>query len=370
MLEKRHQIILIVLAITLAIGVFYAAAPSIPVITQYCGSGPNALINNLAPNGNFWYCTSADPLITTEWADYIPVMMLALIFSYSVAAVIFMFGVAFRNDRLRTFGIGEIYESFATALIVIMFGFIAAVIFGLLPSITVGAINPYDTALSYIGTTLNTTYSTASSLFYVGAVDYAYTTFTIGGQIGPEPIPNVFEVINLAFYNLFFWPAFSILVFLVEAMLSLYTQFYMIVFFMYAAIPVFLIPGVLFRALIPTRNLGGMMMAMAIGFYFIMPMLFSVAYYFTSTNIVTQLSQTDNILNQYTNDQNSLMQAASPSSPLVLTLTQAQSSVGPYWLSVLFFPALILAMTYMVIAQLAEILGGYGKTSSKLRSLV
>ena len=362
--KPSYKLAAAAIILTLAIGI--AHSQSFPILTQYCGSGSTAVVNNLAP----WYCTNTDPIITKEWMKFSPIMLIAVTLSYTIAAAIFMFGVALRNDRLRTYGIGEMYEATATALMVILFTFVAAVLFGLLPGLTVGAINPYDTALNYISATINTSYSAASNLFYIGSVDYSYSTFTIAGQIGPEPIPNVFAATKWPFYTFFFFPAYFLLSFLFDAMISLYTQFYMIVFFMYAAIPVFLVPGVIFRALIPTRNLGGMMMAMSIGFYFIMPLLFSVAYYFTSVGVIANLGQTQSILNQYNNAQNSMGAADSASSPLAVTLTQANSSVTSYWLSILFFPALIIAMTYMVITQAAEILGGMAKSSSKLRSLV
>lgn len=359
----KYKIALLAVSIAVLLGIVHS---QFPIVTQYCGTGTSAIVSNYAP----WYCNTADPIITAEWTQYFPLLFIAVTLSYSIAAVLFMFGIALRNERLRTFGTAELYEATATAIMAIMFTFIAAVFFGLIPSITAGTINPYDASLNYISQTINTTYATATNLFYIAAVDNSYTTFSIQGTVYGFEIPNVFPVLTLPFYYLFFWPAFSILGMMFEAMISLYTQFYMITFFMYAAIPVFLIPGILFRALIPTRNLGGMMMAVALGFYFIMPMLFSVAYYFTSTSIQAQLTQTQSVLNQYGNAQDSLPQAASPSSPLVTTLTQAHSTISSYWLSILFFPALILAMTYMIITQMAEILGGMGKSSSRLRALV
>ena len=366
----KFKSIIAAILLTALLGIVHS---QIPILTQYCGTGAIGVVNNFAP----WYCSGPDQAISSEWVQYFPLLFIAVTLSYTIAAVLFMFGIALRNDRLRTFGTGELYEATATAIMAIMFTFIAAVFFGLLPSITVGNINPYDAALTYISTTINVTYSTASNLFYIGAVDSSLTSFNIQGSIpnladplAPIPIVSPLPIMALPFYYAFFWPAMTILTMMFEAMISLYTQFYLIVFFMYAAVPVFLIPGIIFRALIPTRNLGGMMMAIAIGFYFVMPMLFAVAYYFTSTSILSQLSQTQSVLNQYRNSQDSLPQAASPSSPLVTTLSQAKSTISDYWLSILFFPALILAMTYMLITQMAEILGGMGKTSSKLRALV
>jgi hypothetical protein len=356
-----------IIAFSISLLIVSLAHSQYPILSNYCGTGSSAVVKNFAP----WYCTNSDPIISREWAQYFPILFIAVTLSYTIAAVIFMFGIALRNDRLRQFGTAELYEATATAIMALMFTFIAAVMFGLLPALTVGAINPYDAALTYISTTINVTYATATNIFYIAAVDDSYTTFSLQGQAFGLEIPDIFPILTLPFYYLFFWPAFSIIGMMFEALISLYTQFYMITFFMYAAIPVFLIPGIIFRALFPTRNLGGMMMAIAIGFYFIMPMLFSVAYYFTSNSIQLQLTQAQSVLNQYSNSvQSSLPEAASPSTPLVGTLSQARSTMSSYWLSILFFPALILAMTYMIITQMAEILGGMGKTSSKLRALL
>ena len=367
-MKYAMAILSIILAVT--IGVVHSQFVS---TTQYCsgaGGGTPGIVQSLAP----WYCTYSDPIISKEWAEYFPIMFIAVTLSYTIAAVLFMFGIALKNERLKTFGIGEMYEAMASAIMVLLFGFIAAVMFGLLPSLTVGAINPYDAALNYIAQTTNTTTSSISALIYTAVVDNSFVSMTITGTIGfgleAQQIPQVLPILTLPFFYLFFWPVFSIVTFLFEALISLYTQFYLIVFFMYAAIPVFLIPGVIFRAIAPTRNLGGMMMAAAIGFYFIMPTLFSVAYYFTANSIQAQLTQADNIMNSYGGGPSSLYAAATPGSPLVSSLDLVHSALSSYWLSILFFPALILAMTYMLITQIAEILGGMGKSSSKLRALI
>ena len=142
----KRSILIFSLLIAIVLGSVHSAAP---LVTDYCTSGggsTSGVVATLAP----WYCANSDPFITQEWATYFPIMSIAVTLSYLIAAVFFMFGIALRNDKLRTFGISELYEATASAIIVAMFCFIAAVMFGLLPSITVGAINPYDTALSYI----------------------------------------------------------------------------------------------------------------------------------------------------------------------------------------------------------------------------
>jgi hypothetical protein len=136
---------------------------------------------------------------------------------------------------------------------------------------------------------------------------------------------------------------------------------------MYAAIPVFLIPGIILRALLPTRALGGLMIAIAIGFYIIMPTLFSVAFYFTNTNLTNQLNSETTFLASHSTGGEAQLNAAYQNSPLVNELNLTQQGMGSFWLSVLFYPLLIFAMTYAIITQLAQFIGGVIQSSSRLR---
>ena len=108
------------------------------------------------------------------------------------------------------------------------------------------------------------------------------------------------------------------------------------------------------------------MISVAIGFYLVMPILFSVAYTFTSNAILIQLNQENAALNRYGGSA-SILNSASPTSPLVQTLGNIQQNMGGYWLSVLFYPSLIIAMTYAVITKLSQFIGGMTRFSGRLR---
>ncbi|MDE1859946.1 MAG: hypothetical protein KGH67_05480, partial [Candidatus Micrarchaeota archaeon] len=130
-----------------------------------CQSGTG--INSVAYNFANWYCSDINPAVSSVWANWLPVMALVVTVAISIATVIFMFGTALKNERLRTFGVAEIYEAMATAIMVGFFLFLTAVMFGLLPAMTAGPIDPYNAALTYIATTINTTSTTSSNLFNV-----------------------------------------------------------------------------------------------------------------------------------------------------------------------------------------------------------
>jgi hypothetical protein len=362
---NRISILMFFISILLAAGMISAQAYT---GCQAATTTLNGVVRNIAP----WYCSTINVPLQNVWANWLPLLIIVIMLSFAIATIFFIIGVAFKNDRLRTFGVGEIYEAFATTIIVAFFAFIAAVMFGLLPAITAGPIDPYNAALSYIATTINTTTTTTSSLFNLVALSGFYysigfQTDAFGGEVRTPPVLDVFSFL-ITYY--FFWPAWSIVVFLVEALFSLYTQFYMILFIMYSAVPVFLIPGIVFRAILPTRQLGAMMIAVAIGFYFVMPTLFAVAYYYTSNNIVAQLTLTNGIISRYGQNANFVQDASSAQAPLALAVGQIDTSFSSYWLSILFFPALIIAVTYSMVTQIAEVIGGMSKGSSRLRALV
>ncbi|MGC8586925.1 MAG: hypothetical protein ACP5K9_01390, partial [Candidatus Micrarchaeia archaeon] len=319
------------------------------------------IVNNLAP----WYCSQINQAVYNAWHPWIPIATLAILVSFFIGVLIFMSGLILNSEKVRTYGIGEIYEALATAIIVIMFMLIAAVMMGLIPGFVVGPIDPYNTSLVYINNTISSAENLFTALFNTNMAASFYASFgiDISSVVYASLITGVFSQAILILYVL---PAQAIGAVLVQGLLVLHIEFYLILFFMYASIPVFLIPGIIFRALLPTRALGGMLIAISIGFYLIMPLLFSIAYFFTNTTVLSSLNQETAAINAYGGGANSQANAVSPTSPLVETLGNIQSSMGAFWLSVLFYPALITAATYMAVITIAEFIGGFAHKTAKV----
>ncbi len=322
-----------------------------------------------------WYCSQMNVAAETIWQNWLPIGMAAAMLSFMIGALIFMFGVALRNDRLRIFGIGEIYEASATSFMVVAFLFLSAVMFGLIPSYFVGNIDPYSTSLTYISHMINATSGVLLQVYDMGTLDYFYASQQVlvcAVEVDDQCTfltalaPPIYKWTVL--YG-FFWPTWALFDLTIGGFMALNVEFYTILFFMYAALPAFFIPGVIFRAFLPTRQLGGMMMAIGIGFYFIMPILFSVAFYFTSQGPIASLSAISASLNRYGTGSGAITNAVSPTSPLVEDIGNAKSALSGYWLSVLFYPALISGITYAFVVQIANIIGGMGQTSSRFRAI-
>ncbi len=335
--------------------------------SSYCSAGGE--ISSVAP----WYCSQINVQTQNVWSQWAPLALTVVLFSFLIGVIIFMAGFVANSQRVRNFGVGEMYESLASLLIVAGFLFITAVIFGLIPAIVTGPINPYNTSLSYISSTINTTSSLASRLFTIAALDRYYAGTTVRlcflEQSRATCTPRAYKPFAITVL-LFYWPAWALMQFMLDALISLYTQYYFILFFLYAGMPVFLIPGIILRAFLPTRGVGGIMIGIAIGFFLVMPVLFSVAYYFTNLGAVRGLSSTYATLTQYGAGSGAQTNALSPYSPLVLSVANANSVMSGFWLAILFFPALILAITYTVVTNIANLIGGVTATSGRLRSLV
>ncbi len=318
-----------------------------------------------------WYCDNINQYVAQIWTTWQPIVFIAIFLAFSIAGVIFMTGAALKNERIRNFAIGEIYEAAATTIIAVAFLFIAAVLFGILPAFATGPINPYPFALSYISSTISTTQTAMNNIFQVAMIDQFYgsisTAVTVGGElnIGGQVVQTIF----FSIFALFLIPARAIVYLLSDGLLILNLQFYLILFFMYTAIPVFLIPGIVLRSIFPVRNLGGIMIAIAIAFYLIMPVLFSVSYYFTNTGLIQTLNTYAQQIGANGQGTEAQTNAASPAAPLVTAVQGLQNAMGSFWLSILFYPALIAAISYESIKIIAEFIGGATRTSGKLRSI-
>jgi len=338
--------------------------------SQTMDCSQQGLTNILAP----WYCNEINQAVVSVWAMWSPIAFFAMMLAFLLAAVMVMLGIAMRNERLKNFGVGELYEAAASALIAVLFLTISGILFGILPSFVTGPINPYVTALTYIHNTIDVTQKTIVSLYNVIMIDSFYGSVNIevniqgAGAIG-KTLSSLSKLINPLAQEitfLFIIPAQVVSGLLLEGLLALTAEFYMILFFMYISIPVLLVPGIIFRSIFPLRSIGGMLIGMAVSFYLVMPVLFSVAYYFTNVGVIQNLASASASIVANSRGTQSQTNAASSNAPLVTAVNGLQSSMGSYFLSIFFYPALILTITYFSVTTIAEFVGGVSKTTKRM----
>ncbi len=325
--------------------------------------------NVLAP----WYCSQVNQAVAGEWQAWAPLAFITISLAFLVAAAIFMIGTAMRNDKVRNFGVGELYEAAATALIAVLFLTLAATLFGIVPAFVTGPVNPYATSLTYISNTATSTQGVVKNLYGIFMIDMYYASIevdvTVAGNAYAGSLSKIFNSLTPAVSWLFILPAEAVGRLLVDGLMALSAEFYLILFFMYLAIPVFLIPGIILRAIFPLRGVGGMMIALAISFYLVLPLLFSVAYYFTNTSVIGSLQASAAALEVHGKGALAQTNAATPTAPLVTDVNGLENGMGAYFLAVLVYPGLVLALSYVAMTQIAEFIGGVSKMSGKMRML-
>ena len=331
-----------------------------------------------------WYCPISNQ-VTNQWKSWLPVMLIVTMISFFLAAIIFMVGVALGSARIRNYGAAEFYEAVATAIIVIAFVYICAVLFGLGPGSFVANINPYATAFHLVGSTIGNAQNMYTSIYhvYMPLSEAVSATIDIGGsgsgllQTGSATVSGAAVIASGTgvFLNafsfvatvLFLDPSAALAKLVMEGMVVLYAEYYLLVFFSVAAIPVFLIPGVMFRAILPTRGLGGVMIAMAIGFYLVMPTLFATVYFFTAPGLIKDMS----IANaQMQGVATSGGVVTSPQSPVVQYLKNSQAALSGFWMLVLFYPVMIIAFVYSFVVEISKLIGGTYRATGRLRSFI
>ncbi|MDE1868393.1 MAG: hypothetical protein KGH60_00270 [Candidatus Micrarchaeota archaeon] len=361
-------------------GTGQAAGQQIQSQTSGCGLLPQDIAAEISTSQP-WYCP-INQQIYTEWKGYIPIASIAVMLGFMIGSVIFMFGLGFKNDKIRNFGIGEIYEAMASGIVVGAFLYISAVMFGILPGSLVGAINPYATAFYQIQQTIQGAQATFTSLYNIYVPLQFLTSITQSVEIvGSYALPvntasqalgYITQLGKIPITIFFIDPINAIGSFLADGIALLYSEYYILAFLASSAIPTFLAPGVVFRAIAPTRALGGMMISIGLAFFIVTPSLFAIVYYFTGPTLQQQLNLAAANAGKFsTSTINAQLGSLGPTNPLVLRLSQVQQAMSSFWLQILFYPSLIIAMTYAFINQASQFLGGAVKPmAGRLRSFV
>ena len=352
-------------------------------------------------------------VISQSWNGLMPLAVVAVLIAFTIAAIIFMLGTAFKSDRIRNFGIGELYEAVATALIVGMFITISNMLV-YVPSailntasttsfsnpalLSVATTDPFTftlTSLSILTTDVETIYNELFNGPFLGesiyninqppgsGPNYWYTVHPncygpICGYINVHPLItidySVEAVEGISLSNLISaldrWnpigPLLQLTVsqtvllpdigaagFMIDALYVLWSEFYLILFFAFIG-PLLVAAGAIFRAFIPTRAFGGMLIALGVGFYLVMPTLFA----FMFTVLPPSCAQAN------------LGACGQISTNLYTSIVTSSitSALDPLWLYILFYPLFAISLTYVFVTQFGNLIGATAQMGGRLRA--
>jgi len=363
--------------------------------------------------------------VCNVWSGMFPLAVIAVLLSFTIAAMFFMIGTATKLDRLRNFGIGELYEAIATALIVGSFFLISGLILQTIPSTLINNLgsaaggtpsititDPYVVATNALLTTVNETewsydcivngntapgqgsalgggvanpppdglaacpFTSGENASFGGlsgvqfqsplSTNYAFISAVttqnieidigtgIGGALGIGLLTNGISLLELFAQIAYMFPEGLVASFLIDGLYVLWGIYYLLMFFSVIG-PVFVILGIVFRAILPTRALGGMMIAMGMGFYLVAPTLLAFLY---SPGV-----------NPYPSNLNANACGGLISSSFIPSTCHLFGTIlgvmNGLWLQIVFYPILVIAITYSFVTQLANFIGA----SSSMRRM-
>ena len=333
-----------------------AGSPQASINAIYPGYSSSYSCSNLNSNSNF---------VLTEYCDYTPILLLAILLNFLIAAMFFLVGSALKNERWRSMGMGELYEAIAGSIIIGLFLYIAWVILivipaSLAPTATQGSLSPITFTLQSI-TSIETNLEKAFNIAYSNYF-YWMDIFLSKFEFSASSLSFSLSDSLITFPALFttILPSYAIAQFLVDGMYILWAEYFLIEYATIAAIPAFIIPGIIFRAFFPTRAFGGMLIAVGIGFLIVMPTLFAFAF----SSVCAPSNGSPASLSSCN------LGTPLPSQAQGLFNNALQSYMAPFWIVVLFFPALIIALTYAFITTTANFLGQSASMGGRIRGFI
>ncbi len=328
------------------------------------------------------------------WDTEMPVAFVAVSMAFIIALIIFMIGAAAKSDRLRNFGIGEIYEAMVSAMFVIAFAALAALILQTIPQSGLNVVfgtpgptytgaqvtDPFVTATSGICTlvgNVETIYDQAlngnpgacngacivflPSSLVLPCLDTAlneggymniqcFLTYTMSIDFYDEVKIQPFQLVGILYltqlYQDYVVPEQVAGAVATDALYLLWAEYYLMQYFEILG-PIFITAGVIFRVVLPTRAFGGVLMAIGIGFFVIMPVILSIAFTIPPVPVSTGIP------------------TIGGSQPGVQNLS---SELDALWITITVYPALAVALTYSFITQLATLIGASASMGGRLRA--
>lgn len=365
-----------------------------------------SVLVNYSSAASCGFVSATEPQLQMEicyfWGGMLPVAIIAVLISFTIASFIFIIGTAAHNERIRNYGVGELYEAVATTIIVGMFFVVSGLILQTIPasviyglgsaggSATPGISDPYVVATDSLTTTINTVQTQYDCI--LNGVPYPPTGACpfVSGQTAPAPPPigpgpgstnfgylsdyitqttsislpseqssailTIALTLNQLYYYLeFVLPQSAIASFLIDGLYLLWGIYYLLVYFAFIS-PIFVILGIIFRAILPTRPLGGMLIALGIGFYLVAPTLFAFLYSPTANPYPVSLN---------------VGACSGPTAPNTCSLFgEILNLLNGIWLQVIFYPILVTAITYSFITQLANFLGASAQMGGRIRGFI
>ena len=298
------------------------------------------------------------PLAVLAYLQYLPLAGVVILATISIIALAYLIGSLLSNDQLKAWSRIELTEAFYSAVIIALafsiFALADASIAGFLdsgvhpgpPICTALSAQPaYDEYPCHIAVAksfLSTLFDQGSSYLYSLLRQYSRFSFLASMGLNWDSLEHSMGSLSFTPFAPYLQLPMSIYSYLfdfgVRSLILIKLQEILLGFINGSIFPVFFIAGAVLRAFPAMRRLGGLMMAIAVSFYYVFP-----AFYVLGSAVFTQMmlqSPTGNVMEApeidfsalnmpYTDPDMSSYSQAQRSSGELLTLDQSANICKP-----------------------------------------
>ncbi|MCD6279904.1 hypothetical protein J7J26_04010 [Candidatus Micrarchaeota archaeon] len=222
-------------------------------------------------------CSSYAPASTHGIPDFLSLTVIGLMLSVAVIVIVYMVSKLFNIDRGVAWSMHESYQVIVTVIIFILIIFLWSTIedVGKInnPVDPTGNTTMFESSLYYVKTIRNMMIESSVLLWIPNAEMYGL------GSVEMNFVP--LEIVGVSFdYKVMFMPVKDVINWLTNLVSPLIFTWFGKEFLLCAVqriiVPVFLPLGIIFRAFQPTRGIGGGLIALSFGLYFVYPLMLNI----------------------------------------------------------------------------------------------
>ncbi len=346
--------------------------PTSPDFSTECECGQTCIADSASTTGSACYTVPGanwyDPCkakIESQWSFWGPIAMLGVLCAFLVAAFAYMLGIGFDVRELRMWAKSEMYQAFASAVLVGALIVLTYIMLDEGMAVILGAnVNPFAVAHRYLEGVANPLIDWYRNFYNWTYWIEALTTLYKYENMGPGEIyllvwlkPILVDPPHLAMH------------FIIQVLMIVYFQESILSFIQQKMFSVLLPLGVFLRIFPITRGAGGLIIALAIGFFFVYPTIFAFVARMTEEQaameaaLSTARASTVGInFEQFSACEHDFEDAAKTAEEqanpaVVAKVNQFHSFLPPIILKAVFYPMIIFAVTISFIRIAAPLLG-------------
>ena len=310
-----------------------------------------------------WYKPEVER-VAGSWEVWGPIALLAVFVSFLVVALAYMLGIGFDLQPLRMWAKSEMYQAIANAVIVASLIMLVTLATDRGLALILGqAINPFNMAYGYLLPLI-------AQLQNLYAVNYA-TCFPIevlaSYNVYNNAAPHIMTYLMFFLKPLIIEPLHIANYFILQALIMAWFQVALLNFFQKAAFATLLPLGVILRIFPFSRGTGGLLISMAIAFYFVYPIMFGFISMMSEDEIALRAAMGGDtgvgvdaaLYNACDQDiEGAVREGEAQTDPAVISkINERYSFLPPIVMKIMFYPLVVFAVTFTFIKMASPLLG-------------